>query len=112
MSNLISAVIPRKTTPHQLLSQGFRLAACAHRKVEGDIETAVINKWYVTVERMRSDIEKWTLRQSKHASHGWPLVTLMTCLLDNSRFLSHIEGLLDTLHRQLKVLTSLQCRVC
>lgn len=74
-----------------------------HRKVEGDIEVAVINKWYVTVERMRGDIEKWTLRQSKHASHGWPLVTLLTCLLDNSRFLSHIEGLVDTLHRQLKV---------
>lgn len=69
------------------------------------MDKQALQSWFNAVTKVRSDIHAWTLRQSKHANYGWPLVTLLTCLLDDTGFLQNIDGLLDALHRQLKVLS-------
>lgn len=59
--------------------------------------------WNGMVNKMRGDIQTWTVRQSKHTNYGWPLTTLLTCLLDDQSFLANFDGLIDNLHRLLKV---------
>ena len=75
----------------------------------GEVEPATMRAWCGMVNKMRGDIQSWTVRQSKHASYGWPLATLLTCLLDDQGFLANIDSLVDNLHRQLKVGSCLEC---
>lgn len=83
-----------------------------------------MSAWYHAVTAIRNEIMGWTMRQSKHATVGWPLVTLLTCLQDDQRFMGNNEQLIEALLSRLKVDTSaspactglykdpISCQVC
>lgn len=76
---------------------------------EGDPDHFVSNydneiqrKWYNIISLLRSELTKWTIKQSKQAHAGLPAITVLTCLLRREDFLSEIDQLIDILHRNLK----------
>ena len=78
------------------------MRACRSKAAE--IDASALSAWYHAVTAIRNEIMGWTTRQSKHASVGWPLVTLLTCLQDDARFLANNEQLIEALLTRLKVL--------
>ena len=74
-----------------------------HRSRAGEIEASAMSAWFHAVTAIRNEIMGWTLRQSKHATVGWPLATLLTCLQDDARFLANNDQLIEALLTRLKV---------
>ncbi|CAL8468215.1 g7754 [Coccomyxa elongata] len=72
------------------------------RSLADELDPKALSVWFSTVMNMRSEIASWTARASKHASVGYPLVTVLLCLEDTPTFLQFVDTLVDNLHRQLK----------
>ncbi|KAK9829934.1 hypothetical protein WJX72_008722 [[Myrmecia] bisecta] len=72
------------------------------RSVASNLSPEVVRGWYDLTSQLRAELAAWTAKQSKHAAVAYPLLTLLVCLEEDVLFTSHVDPLVDTLHRQLK----------
>jgi hypothetical protein len=65
-------------------------------------EPSLRAEWLSTVKHIRVELSRWIAKQSKQALAGYPVITALTCIEDESALVSNIDGLIDNLNRQLK----------
>lgn len=60
------------------------------------------SQWHSTVALLRTELFKWTTKQSKQALAGYPVVSVLTCIEDENGLVNSIDALIDNLCRQIK----------
>ena len=59
-------------------------------------------QWFATVSLLRTEMFKWTSKQTKQVGAGLPAVAVLTCLQEESALVASIDSLVEVLHKQLK----------
>ena len=54
------------------------------------------------MSNMRLDIFKWSTKQSKQVTAGYPLLTVLTCLEADKQMLTNLDPLVELMQRQIK----------
>ncbi len=52
---------------------------------------------------MKNDIGQWVNKHSKHINEGYPLVTLLVCLVEDAQYGKQMEVMSEFLVKQMKV---------
>eukprot|EP00775_Hariotina_reticulata_P013221 gene13221-13351_t len=68
----------------------------------GGLSTALMTEWYAAVLRLKNDIGLWINKHSKHTVVGYPLVTVLVCLVDNQNYAPLLDSMTDFLTKQMK----------
>lgn len=65
-------------------------------------DPALRKQWFATVGLLRTELLRWTTKQSKQVTAGLPAVTVLTCIEDENALVGSIDSLVELLHKQLK----------
>eukprot|EP00882_Tetradesmus_deserticola_P022278 GHRQ01024176.1.p1 GENE.GHRQ01024176.1~~GHRQ01024176.1.p1 ORF type:complete len:414 (+),score=204.30 GHRQ01024176.1:79-1320(+) len=66
------------------------------------LNPALLADWHTQVLRLKNDIGQWANKHSKHITVGYPLVTVLVCLVDASNYSSLVDSMADFLAKQMK----------
>lgn len=59
-------------------------------------------QWFSTITYLRTELQKWTVKQAKQALYGYPVVTALICLEDEGNLVGSIDTFIEQLHKQMK----------
>lgn len=59
-------------------------------------------RWFTLIAVLRTDILKWSTKQSKQVQSGYPLLTMLTCLEPDKQMVSNVDVVVDLMQRQIK----------
>ncbi|WIA40102.1 hypothetical protein OEZ86_013510 [Tetradesmus obliquus] len=66
------------------------------------LNPALLAEWHNQVLRLKNDIGQWANKHSKHIQVGYPLVTVLVCLVDAGNYSSLVDSMADFLTKQMK----------
>lgn len=53
--------------------------------------------------RVKNEVGQWVNKHSKHIPEGYPLVTLLVCLVEDAQYPKQMDVMADFLVKQMKV---------
>lgn len=68
----------------------------------GSGDQALRGQWFSTLRFVRSELTRWVTKQSKQGMAGYPAITVLTCVEDESVLMTTIDGLIEMLHKPLR----------
>eukprot|EP00878_Enallax_costatus_P012410 GHUV01012961.1.p1 GENE.GHUV01012961.1~~GHUV01012961.1.p1 ORF type:complete len:1005 (+),score=325.04 GHUV01012961.1:1774-4788(+) len=66
------------------------------------LNSALLADWYNQILRLKNDIGQWANKHNKHILVGYPLVTVLVCLVDKQNYNSLVDSMADFLAKQMK----------
>lgn len=64
--------------------------------------TSLRNQWFSTIKLLRTELSKWVSKQAKQAMAGYPVLTALICIDDESSLVNTIDVLIENLNKQMK----------
>ena len=68
----------------------------------GSGDEGLRGQWFSTLRFVRSELTRWVAKQSKQGMAGYPAITVLTCVEDESVLVTTIDGLIVVLNKPLR----------
>jgi len=68
----------------------------------GSGDEGLRGQWFSTLRFVRSELTRWVAKQSKQGMAGYPAITVLTCVEDESVLVTTIDGLIEMLNKPLR----------
>jgi len=65
-------------------------------------DQALQREWFSKLRFVRTELTRWVAKQSKQGMAAYPAITVLTCVEDESVLMTTIDGLIETLNRQVR----------
>ena len=59
-------------------------------------------EWYSKIRFVRTELGRWVAKQAKQGMAAYPAITMLTCVEDEGVLMTTIDGLIETLNRQVR----------